>query len=79
MKKLIIDATAIEDQLAECEPGEEKSITLTVTSHEGDTIEAEATAIEHIIGGEDYEEESEMEEMPRHKSVPKAILVISKK
>lgn len=82
--KVVIDASEVADQLAECEVGEEKAITFTVTAKGEGTIEGEATGVEHVTGGEKYAEE-EGEEIPAEtteptskRKVPKAILMVAK-
>lgn len=84
--KLVIDATEVADQLTDCKPGDEKLITVTVGSNDGETINGEATEVEHLTGGEEYEEEED-EEMPemthgkmaKSKKMPKAILLVAGK
>lgn len=78
--KVVIDASDVAEQLAECEVGEEKAITITVTKKGEGTIEGEATAVEHVTGGEKYEDEETPAEMPHGKAgrkVPKAILLVA--
>lgn len=86
--KLVIDATEVAEELDKCKPGDQKMITITVGSKDGDTITGDATAVEYVTGEEDYEEEEdeEMEEEMKGKmhgkmgrKVPKAILLVARK
>lgn len=82
--KLVIDASEVAEQLADCKPGDEKLITVTIGEKEGETINGEATEVEHLTGEEEYEdEEEEMPEKMMHgkkgKGVPKAILLVAGK
>lgn len=79
--KVLIDASEIAEQLAECEVGDEKVITFTVTKTDGETIEGTATAAEYAEG-EEYEEEvpkGETKVSPMRHKVPKAILLVAEK
>lgn len=75
--KVVIDASEVAEQLAECEVGEEKAITLTITKKGEGTIEGNATAVEHVTGEEEYEEEAPAPKSG--KTVPKAIRMVAGK
>lgn len=80
--KVVIDASEVAEQLAECEVGEEKVITITITKKGEGVLEGNATAVEHVTGEEEYEEEEAPAEMPHGKAgkrVPKAIMIVAGK
>lgn len=88
--KLVIDATEVAEDLADCKPGESKLITITVGSNDGKTITGDATAVEYAEDEEeeepegetkDEEEDDEEEAMAHHKGkkMPKAILIVAGK
>lgn len=87
--KLEIDATEVSEDLAKCKPGDKKMIAITVGEKTGETITGEATAVEHVTGDEEYEDEDEEEmkdddEEGEHgkmgkSKVPKAILLVAGK
>lgn len=81
--KAIIDLSEVEDQLANCKPGDEYTLTFTVDAKTDDELDGTASEIEHLGGGEaeDYSEgEAPEGPMPKgdRKKMPKAILMISK-
>lgn len=71
--KVIIDVP--DEMIEECNVGDEKAITLTVTSNDGKTIRGEASDVEHITGEEEYEEEEAPAKSSR--KVPKAIMLVA--
>lgn len=77
--KASIDLTAVADQLADCKPGDEYSVTFVVDEKSDKGLIGTASEIEHIGGGEYEEEEAPA---PRGRTsggrVPKAILLVSK-
>lgn len=81
MMKASIDLSAVADQLANCKPGDEYSLTFIVDTKTDTGLTGTASEIEHIGGG-DYEEEEAPAPTPRGrtsggKSVPKAIHLVS--
>ena len=78
--KVLLDASEIADQLAECEVGDKKVIEFTVTKKSDGQIDGDATSADYAEDpdGEEYEEPTDAE--PKSKSkVPKAILLVSAK
>lgn len=70
------------DQLADCKPGDEYTLTFVVDTKTGTGLTGSASEIEHIGGG-DYEGEGGEPEMSHGRTakdnrVPKAILLVSK-
>lgn len=83
--KLIIDATEVAEQLADCQPGDEYTLVFTVDSKTDTELTGTATEVEHLEGEEEYAEEEmpaeeSMSPQPaRTKRVPKAIMVVAAK
>lgn len=85
--KASIDLSEVEDQLADCKPGDEYSVTFVVDGKTDEELTGTASEIEHL-GEEEYDESKyegpEAEERPvvrathAGKRVPKAILLVSK-
>lgn len=80
--KAVIDLSAVKRRVAECQPGDEYTVTFVVDETTDKGLTGTASEIEHIGGG-DYEDDGEEEEMPhgpaaKGKKLPKAILMIAK-
>lgn len=76
--KVVIEVP--DEMIEECEVGDEKAITLTVTSNDGTTIEGEGTHVEHITGEEEYEdEEYEAPKKSGKRGVPRAVMIVAEK
>lgn len=84
--KAIIDLSDIEDQLANCKPGDSYEITFTVDAKTDEELTGTATEVEHLMKeGDGYSDEDASEEPqpemtrgPAGKKMPKAILMIAK-
>lgn len=83
--RAVIDLTDVEEQLANCKPGDTYSITFTVDAKTDEELTGTASEIEHLSGeGEEDEYDDserpqpEMTHGPGGKRMPKAILMISK-
>lgn len=78
-----IENQELADSLADCEPGEEKTITLKVTKTDTGSLTGTVTGVEGYAAGEaESEEEGDMGRMngggkyPSSKKVPKAIVMV---
>lgn len=80
--KASIDLAEVEEDLANCKPGDEYTVTFVVDEKSDKGLTGTASEIEHI-GREDYEDDGREDEMfhgpsAKGKKLPKAILMIAK-
>jgi hypothetical protein len=88
--KAVIDLSEVEDQLVNCKPGDEYTITFTVDEKTPEELTGTASEVEHLGDAENEgENASANEESPEEpssrqtsggygKKVPKAILMVAK-